>query len=448
MAQVADELFRGRDSLRYPSETRSFWITLLFAPITAGIVASLLHSPFRVSEIGIIVVLAMVYVTIARGRLLGTSVRVTDHHFAEIEAVVRRCSALLGMRPPLVFVREDFLVPITAMGLGEPYAIVISSEWLRHLDDDELAFLVGCELAHIGAGHTRISSLFSASGRENPIVALVFGAWLRRTEYTADRVGLLCCGGLEAATRAIYATTFRELKARVDLQAFIEQRRAIEADPSLAMGEWLGETPYAVNRLRQLAQFAASPLFAAWKTRLANRSLEDVPLPPVRKEGAVQAGFFLRSLVFAVDLIAVGTIVLSGSAIARLSTPSAGLDSAIQALGSDPDTAGLRHILAAYKPAFNFGLAEFALVAGFFIYSAIMVGLVGRTCGMMVFDMRVAGGRRLTPGFMRAIWRYVLAFVTLVAIAPWFVGAFTGWWMHEQLSGTRLVRGGAPSLEL
>ena len=219
MAQPGHDLFKGPHSLRYPSERRSFWITLLFAPITAGVVASFLHSPFRLSEIGLIIVLAMVYVTIARGRLLGTSVRVTERHFPEIASVVYRCCAMLGMRMPLVFVREDFLVPITAMGLGEPYAIVISSEWLRHLDDDELAFLVGCELAHIAAEHTRVSSLFSASGRENPLVALIFGAWLRRTEYTADRVGLLCCGSLEVSTRAIYATTFRELKGRVDLRA-------------------------------------------------------------------------------------------------------------------------------------------------------------------------------------------------------------------------------------
>jgi Zn-dependent protease with chaperone function len=420
----------------------------MFAPVTAGIVLALLHSPFRVSEVGIIVIIAMVYVTIARGRLLGTSVRVTDRHFPEIEAVVRRCSALLGMRAPLVFVREDFLVPITAMGLGEPYSIVISSEWLRHLDDDELAFLVGCELAHIGAGHTRISSLFSASGRENPIIALVFGAWLRRTEYTADRVGLLCCGSLEAATRAIYATTFRELKRRVDLDAFIQQRRAIEADPSLAMGEWLGETPYAVNRLRELAQFATSPLYGLWRSRLTKRSLDGAqPALPAR-EGIVPAGFFLRSLVFVVDSIVVLTVVLSGTAIVRLSSPSADLNSAIQALSSDQDAASVGHWLAAHTKTFDFGLTEVTLIAGFFIYSAIMVGLIGRTCGMMVFDMRVTGGRRLTPGFLRSIWRYVLAFLTFFFIVPWFIGATTGWWMHERLSGTRLVRGGAPSLEL
>jgi hypothetical protein len=88
------------------------------------------------------------------------------------------------------------------------------------------------------------------------------------------------------------------------------------------------------------------------------------------------------------------------------------------------------------------------VIGGFFIYSAIMVGLVGRTCGMMVFDMRVAGGRRLTPGFLRSIWRYTLAFLTFFFIVPWFIGATTGWWMHERLSGTRLVRGGSSSLEL
>jgi Zn-dependent protease with chaperone function len=442
-----DDLFRGPHSVRYPSEMRSFWITLFFAPITAGIIAALLHSPFRVSEIGIIIVLAMVYVTIARGRLLGTSVRVTERHFPEISAVVNRCCNLFGIALPQVFVREDFLVPITAMGLGEPYAIVISSEWLRHFDEDELRFLVGCELAHIAAGHTRISSLFSASGRENPLIALVFGAWLRRTEYTADRVGLLCCQSLEAATRAIYATTFRELKQRVDLEAFIQQRRAIESDPSLAMGEWLTETPYAVNRLRQLSQFAASDNYRWWTTQLRQRA-EPASTPPVaaRREAA-PAGFFLRSLAFVADLIAVGTIVVSGKALVSLSSPSPDLNQAISELAADPDSARIGHFLATHKIMLLPGLSESVIFVVFFLYSALMVGLVGRTCGMMVFDLRVARGARLTPGIFRSIWRYVLAFLTFFFVVPWFVGALSGWWMHERLSGTRLVRGGLPSAQ-
>ena len=100
---------------------------------------------------------------------------------------------------PLIFVREDNFVPAVALGLGQPYALVLSSHWIELFSDDELAFVIGRELGHIAAGHTRFHSLLSVNGNENPLISLIFGAWLRRCALTCDKVGLLCCGSLDAA---------------------------------------------------------------------------------------------------------------------------------------------------------------------------------------------------------------------------------------------------------
>ena len=69
------------------------------------------------------------------------------------------------------------------------------------------------------------------------------------------------------------------------------------------------------------------------------------------------------------------------------------------------------------------GTAEFAVFTAFFLYSALMVAIIGRTFGMMAFYLRVARGRHLSPGFWLAPWRYFLAFMTLVTAIPWFVAA-------------------------
>jgi Zn-dependent protease with chaperone function len=444
-AKPGGGLFAAPHSLRLAGESAWLWIELLMAPLTVGIVGAVLHSPVRISQAGLLIIVAMVYVTLARGRLLGTSVRVHDKQFPELFAVVNRCAGLLRVNMPNVFLREDVVVPITAMGLGEPYAIVISSEWLRHFDEDELEFLIGRELGHIAAGHTRISSLFSASGKENPLVALVFGAWLRRTEYTADRVGLLCCRSAKAAVRAIYATTFRALKGRVDPTAFIDQRRAIQTDPSLAMGEWLSEMPYAVNRLKELDRFAVSADHAYWKRELSLRE----PWPPavaaVTGE-SVNASLYLRSLSLIVDAIVVGTIVAAGRLVVGLTTSSADLDTAIRALGSEPDASQVAHWLATHKALLNPDAGPVVGSIGLVVlmlYSAILVAAVGRTCGMLVFDMRVVRKDLLTVGPLRALWRYFVGFISLVTVVPALVGMVSGWWPHERLSGTRLVRGGA-----
>lgn len=439
----AHALFRGPQSLRFRSESLWFWIDLFFAPVTVGMVGAVLHSPFHISEVGLFVVIAMVYVTLARGRLLGTSVRVHDKQFPELFAVVHRCAGMLGVRMPSVFLREDVVVPITAMGLGEPYAIVISSEWLQHFDEDELEFLIGRELGHIAAGQTRISSLFSASGRENPLVALVFGAWLRRTEYSADRVGLLCCRSIDAAVRAIYATTFRALKARVDRSAFIDQRRALETDPSLAMGEWLSEMPYAVNRLKELDRFCVSENYAHWKSELDRRRPWQ-PAAPADIGEPVKAGLFLRSLSFVVDAIVVSAIAASGSFVARVTAPATTATGLLQ-LSGDPDAKQVAQWLLTHKSlvaASTGPTVGFVGLVAIMLYSAIMVAILGRTCGMLVFDMRVVRNGRKPVGPLRSAWRYLVGLLSFATVVPVLIGLFTGMWPHERLSGTQLVRGG------
>src|SRR6202163_4238550 len=264
-----ESLFTGRESLRWRGENRALWLTLIFAPATVGLVGYVLRQELTGQQIAFLIVAAMVYVSIARGRLLGTSIRLHDRQLPAVYAIVDRCARDLGMRTPHVFVREDQFACVTSMGLGEPYSIIVSSTWLSHLDDQELAFLVGRELGHIAAGHSRITSLFTASGKENPFISIVFGAWLRRTEYTADRIGLLCCGSIEAAARAIFTCSFRQVSKKVDYAAFIDQRVEVQSDPTLKLGELLGQEPYATNRLRQLETFAASPLYRDWRARLA-----------------------------------------------------------------------------------------------------------------------------------------------------------------------------------
>jgi hypothetical protein len=159
-------------------------------------------------------------------------------------------------------------VPLVAVGLREPYSLIVSTVWLTQLADDELTFLVGRELGHIYARHTRLTSLLSSAGSDNPILGFVMGPWLRRTEYTADRVGLLCCGESNAATRAILTTQFQNVANAIDPKAFLEQREEIEGDSSLRIGEWISREPYATHRIHQLRSFEASALFAYWREKL------------------------------------------------------------------------------------------------------------------------------------------------------------------------------------
>jgi len=210
-------------SLRSRSEWTSLAVTVAVAPMIAVVVGRVWHEVIGVSSAAVLVVVGMIYITIARGALLGSCVMIGKTQFCDLFAIVDRCASLLDVPVPMVFLREDVLVPVVALGFGEPYSLVISTHWLEHFEPDELTFMIGRELGHIKAGHTRLTSILSVNGRVNPFISFLFGAWLRRTEYTADRVGLLCCGSTDAAYRAIALCEFHAFARKVDLEAFAQQ---------------------------------------------------------------------------------------------------------------------------------------------------------------------------------------------------------------------------------
>ena len=303
------DLFRGAHSVRWRLEKLMLLVCVVFAPVTIGLVAFTLHEQLAGTALGIFIIVAFAYTAMARGRLLGTSVHVHKKQLPKVFGVVEACTRTLGVSMPSIFVREDLRVPLVAIGLREPYALIISTVWLSQLEDEELKFLVGRELGHIYARHTRLTSLLSSTGADNPILAFVMGPWLRRTEYTADRVGLLCCGGCDAATQAILTTQFQHVAGAIDPKAFIEQRDEIEADRSLRSGEWISREPYATHRIHELELFAASARFAYWRDRLKDRTNSAHPVIYQERRGTGLPGL----LVFDIAVIVLLANILNAS---------------------------------------------------------------------------------------------------------------------------------------
>jgi Zn-dependent protease with chaperone function len=423
-----------------PGEWTAFVLCLLFAPFVIGLIGLLFHS-VTVSDVVLLVVGGMVFVSISRGRLLGSSVRVEPRQLPELHAIVERTSALLGIEAPQIFVRDDPNVPIASVGIGQPYALIVSSQYFEHLREGELVFLVARELAHIAAGHTRFASLLSASGRENPVVALVFGAWLRRTEYTADRVGSLCAGSFSNALGAISITTFHAIGRRVDMHVLAEQRHELKAEPALRMGEWLGGMPYATNRISALVAFRAQPQTTFWQEALKLPRPVATALEPAGKRVARRdtAPLWRRLGALFIDLTVLTAILntaISGDSDKVSGTVTkdslSDVPSALQ-----PLIEWAIHHHVTYSIA---GAGVVFLMFSFFVYSAILVGVSGQTLGMMIMELRVVTTNFARPGLLRVLWRYSVALVASVtAIA--LIGFFVRVHPHDRLSGTRLVRG-------
>jgi Zn-dependent protease with chaperone function/uncharacterized RDD family membrane protein YckC len=416
--------FSGKESLRVRGERTAFVLTLASLPLSIFVLGWVFQHQIGRQEIALLLVVAMLYVAFARGRLLGGGLRVHAGQFSQVHAVVDECARMLRMPTPHVFVRDDPFVPVVAIGIGDPYAIVISAQYVEHFRDDELRFLIGRELGHIASGHTRYTSLMSSNGRENGILSVALGAWLRTIDYTADRVGLLCCGSLDAALRAIAVATFHTLGRKVDLHAFAEQLKELHAEPSLRLAEWTASTPYATNRIAALHRFARDPLYLAWAPRFA----ANAAAPPVTGAGgAVFAGFWRRAWAFAIDLVVIQLLVPAVQAVrtqinkeevaAKLTQP--GIHASV---GFDRDQALLTLVL--------------------FVYAVVLVGLVGQTFGMMVSDLRVVAVNRPRVGVRHAIARYVLLTLSFMTVFGVFF-VFRRVQPYEKWSRTRLVSGSA-----
>ncbi|MGH7660360.1 MAG: RDD family protein [Vulcanimicrobiaceae bacterium] len=428
---MRDPLLSGGESIRYPSERAAFIACIVALPFSLALVGAFLSQAINGSRLLLLAIGALLYVSIARGKLLGDSIHVHGGQLADLARLVKECAALLDIPAPQIFVRDDVLVPIVAVGVAEPYALVISSHWLGHLRDDELRFLVARELAHVRAGHTRLSSILSVNGRENPVVSVIFGAFLRRTEYTADRIGLCCCGSLESAVKAIAIASFHHLGRSIDLAAVADQLRELRSEPTLRAGEWLGSSPYATRRITEITAFAATPLAQSWIARFAPARTGTAVTPaslsrPLLEAGSSQAfaSIWRRATSWVIDFIVILTIVPS-----------------FVHVGNKNVQIGLGQLLHMF-PLIASGVISGTALVLLWLYCIVLVTALGRTVGMMIVDLRVVRKDFSPPRFWDVFFRYVLAGLSVLTIVPllWIVRRVQP---YERLSGTRLVNANA-----
>ncbi|HKU81133.1 MAG TPA: RDD family protein [Candidatus Tumulicola sp.] len=470
VATVGSEvLFSGPASLRDPAERTAFWLTAICALPAALLIGYVLHESIGASQVALFIVIAMVYVTLARGRLLGSSVRVHETQYPRVFAIVKNACAALEIPMPLVFVREDNYVPVAALGFGEPYALVLSSHWIEVFQDDELAFMIGRELGHIAAGHTRFLSLLSVNGKENPLISLIFGGWLRRCTMTCDKVGLLCAGSIDAAIRAIGVAEFHEFGRKVDYRAFAEQHLEIEADTISRWGAWLGSEPYATTRIAALRRFIESLPYAQAQAWFMRERGEEPPAlaQPGRTTVSTPdcAGWWRRCAAFAIDVVVVLAIINSfggggnappvsvqmtgdsratpaprGSGTRASSTPSSGTQQRFGPLVFNEESGprlelGWFTISAqAFNPHSSSGKTFW-----FAVYMTVLVTIAGQSFGMMIAGLRVVTVDFRRPGIWRALARYAIVFV----LWPFIVAISFVWrrvLLHDRWTRTRLVK--------
>ncbi len=194
---------------------------------------------------------------------LGTMVRVGPRQFPELYGLVAKAAERLRRPHVPVYVKRQSEMSIYTIGLWQQPIIVLTSSLVDQMGPDNLQFFIGREIGHIAAGHIWLRTLLKPLGADVPVFgkllnSVVFGDWINRTEFTADRAGFIACRSLTTAVSTMlkFGVGVR-LFEKLDIKEFLDQVNEV-SDVRGHLTEILAEQPYLTQRIRSLVKFSFS----------------------------------------------------------------------------------------------------------------------------------------------------------------------------------------------
>jgi Zn-dependent protease with chaperone function len=193
----------------------------------------------------------------------GTMVRVGPRQFPELYGLAAKAAERLRRPQVPVYLKRQSEMSIYTIGLWQQPIIVLTSSLVDQMGPDNLQFFIGREIGHIAAGHIWLRTLLKPLGADVPVFgkllnSVVFGEWINRTEFTADRAGFIACRSLTTAVSTMlkFGVGVR-LFEKLDIKEFLDQVNEV-SDMRGHLTEILAEQPYLTQRIRSLVKFSLS----------------------------------------------------------------------------------------------------------------------------------------------------------------------------------------------
>ena len=210
-------------------------------------------------------------------------IRAGTQSFSSLHKLVARCSEILSLPVPDVFVTSNPVLNAYTVGHRRT-CIVLHSALVESMSADELSFVVGHELGHIKCGHglyrqlgnllvqywDAVSALLPIPGiglLRIPLL-IAFWEWYRRAEFTCDRAGLLCLQTPQPALTALgkLAGKISGLEDEFHVEAAITQAEAHRDVNKLVLvvsilNNMQNTHPFVPIRLKQLKEYSESTAY-------------------------------------------------------------------------------------------------------------------------------------------------------------------------------------------
>lgn len=171
-----------------------------------------------------------------------SAVKVTPHQCPDLYAKLQIACTTLGVDMPELFVQQNPIVNAFTGGVERP-VIVLYSQLIERLTDEEVLAVVAHEVGHIHAEHVLyltaarlIEFLAKTAVLASPLTTIVkelltmtmrgaLLAWARRAELSCDRAALLVTQDANVIGRTMMKLCGGTFASKVDYEQFLAQAR-------------------------------------------------------------------------------------------------------------------------------------------------------------------------------------------------------------------------------
>lgn len=215
-------------------------------------------------------------ISLQLGQLLAQGISIDQKSFPDLYDVLAHCSETLDITVPhAVAMYSPWLFNAFTAGTDEYSFIFVTAGLCKHYTREEASFVIGHECGHIASEHVVYHTLvwvltdlaaqhLGPLGRVIDMTAgIPLRAWSRRSEITSDRAGLLCCGDLGVAERALLRLVAGEADVdEVDIDDYLRKYKEVQELHGVSGWQQLLYThPMIPKRIEALRLFARSELY-------------------------------------------------------------------------------------------------------------------------------------------------------------------------------------------
>lgn len=170
----------------------------------------------------------------------GEGINITEESLPQMYHELEKSCDILGIKDIPAYSTDWYYGPYHFSNGETHRRIVMMSGSADLFTEKEMMFVLGHELGHMACGHKPYHMLLetfympfvndAAFKAWATIIKLPLMEWYRISDYTADRMGLLCCQDIDAALSTMIkkAGLPKKLYNHIDIKSFLQQSKEFE----------------------------------------------------------------------------------------------------------------------------------------------------------------------------------------------------------------------------